>query len=237
LTEKYKAVFFDAGGTLLRPFPSVGEIYRDVAARYGCLTDCKTLETLFRTAWLHRDGLTSLVSHSDEKKEKQWWRSLVHEVFSAVGGVDPFEEFFDELYDLFGHPSVWRLYPGTLELLQQLKDKGYFLGIISNWDSRLHQLVEKFELSRYFEFVLASACVGSAKPGKAIFEMALQKANVKADEAVHIGDSIEDDIRGAQSAGLAAILINRHPERSSKLAESFKHVRVIHNLAELSRIF
>lgn len=213
MLDSFKAIFFDAGGTLLHPYPSVGEIYQRVAAIHGCHVDAAATEKLFRESWLKRDGLSHLASHSSEKIERDWWRSLVYDVFETLGGFKDFEAFFTELYDVFARPECWRLYPGTLELLAALKKKKKTLGIISNWDSRLLILCKGLGVEPYMDFILASAVFGASKPSPKIFEEALRRANVGPHEAVHIGDSVEDDIHGAQRVGLKAIFINRHPSR------------------------
>jgi putative hydrolase of the HAD superfamily len=229
LVAKYKTIFFDAGGTLLHPHPSVGEIYQQAAARYGCVVEAKKLDMLFREAWLRRDGLSSLASHSSEKIERDWWRNLVEEVFSSVGGVPNFNDFFHELYDHFGSAACWRLYPEVPEVLKQLKSQNKKLGIISNWDSRLFKLCDSLELNQYFDFILISAVFGASKPSPKIFEEALRHAGAGPHEAIHIGDSLEDDIHGAKRVGIDAILIDRHPEKRKK----HEGVRMIHTLSEL----
>lgn len=212
MLKPFKAVFFDAGGTLLHPYPSVGEIYAQVGGKFGSKAKPEYLEQLFRRHWLKRDGLSGLTGQLDEKIERTWWKHLVKDVFEEAGGVDNFEEFFHELYDLFARPEVWRLYPDVMESLVTLKKSGKKLGIISNWDSRLFKISEGLGLDGYFDFILASAVFGSSKPSAKIFEEALKKAGVDPHEAIHIGDSFEDDVRGAKAAGIDAILIDRHPE-------------------------
>ena len=227
MISSFQAVFFDAGGTLFRPFPSVGEIYQEVALKHGRHVDAGGIEKLFHRAWLKRDGLSDLASHSSEKIEREWWRNLVFEVFSEVGGVNDFEAFFHELYDVFARPAAWRLCPGALDVLRELKKRKTHIGIISNWDSRLFELCEGLGLEEYLEFVLASAVFGAAKPSPKIFQEALRRAGVSAKEAVHIGDSYEDDIQGARSVGMEAILIDRSAGRG------FPYVRTIRDLREL----
>ena len=212
MLTKFKAVFFDAGGTLLHPYPSVGEIYAKVGKKYGSKAEAAQLEHSFREIWLKHDGLARLQSHSDEKLERNFWKTLVEEVFTAAGGVNDFEVFFTELYDLFARPEVWRLYPDVEDLLKNLKKQGKKLGIVSNWDSRLFHICEGLELNQYFDFVLASAVFGASKPSPKIFEEALKRSGVDAKDAVHIGDSFKDDIEGAGGAGMSAILIDRHPK-------------------------
>lgn len=228
MIDSYKAVFFDAGGTLLHPFPSVGEIYKRVAGVHGCFVDAEKIEKAFREAWLKRDGLSHLTVHNSEKIERLWWRDLVGEVFEAFGGFRDFEVFFTELYDTFARPECWKLYPGTLEILKTIRKKKKHLGIISNWDSRLLGLCEGLGLHNHFDFILASAVFGASKPSAKIFEEALRRAGVQPHEAVHIGDSFEDDIKGARAAGLDAILIERHPGH-----RQLDHVKTIHDLQEL----
>lgn len=218
--SKIKAIFFDAGGTLFQPYPSVGEIYAQVAHQYGLSATPQDLEVLFHTTWEKRDGLASLASRSGQKEEKEWWRSLVWEVFSKVGRIENFGAFFDELYDRFASPEAWRLFPDTLPLLQELKKRGKILGIVSNWDSRLFGLCDGLGLGPHLDFILASAVVGFAKPNPKIFQEALKRARVSSEEALHVGDSLEDDVWGAQQAGIQAIFLDRKGRRSGQLSPS-----------------
>ncbi len=232
MIQSYKVVFFDAGGTLFHPYPSVGEIYSQVARRYGCEASSDFLQKTFHELWIKKDGMAALASHSSEKIEKQWWRDLVREIFEMAGGLRDFEIFFEELYDLFARPHVWRLFPETLEVLQELRQTKKCIGIVSNWDSRLFGLCEGLEVQKHVDFILASAVFGAAKPNEKIFREALKKAGVRPEEAVHIGDSLEDDIRGAERIGIRPILIDRHSSRSVEHS-SLNHVTVIRDLREL----
>lgn len=214
--SRVRAVFFDAGGTLFRPFPSVGEIYSEVAKRHGLAVESSALEEIFHKEWVRRDGLAGLTNHSGGKVERKWWRDLVWEVFSSFGPIDDFEAFFEELYDRFARPESWRLFPDTLPVLQALKKRGKILGIVSNWDSRLFGLCEGLGLKPYLDFILASAVVGAAKPHPKIFKEALERAGVKPPEALHVGDSLEDDVKGAEGAGIHAVFLDRKGVRSSQ---------------------
>ncbi len=233
MLSSYKAVFFDAGGTLFRPFPSVGEIYQKVAAKYGCKAEAGTLESLFRQTWVRHDGLAELASHCNEKVEKDWWKKMVHEVFSQAGGVSDFEAFFDELYDTFAEVSCWQLFPDALEVLTELKRRKKRIAIISNWDSRLFKICEGFGIHTHVEFILASAVFGAAKPSPRIFEEALRRTKVSAAEAVHIGDSFEDDIRGARAVGMSAIWINQYPLKGDTVHPLAQTTPTIRQLKDL----
>lgn len=215
--QKIKAIFFDAGGTLFRPFPSVGEVYASVSRKYGLIADPKDLEFHFHTTWEKRDGLASLTSYSGEKEEKKWWRELVWDVFSKFGPIDQFEAFFEELYNQFKMPEVWQLFPDALPALQYFKKKNKIVGIISNWDSRLFGICKGLGIEQDLDFILASAVVGAAKPHPKIFQEALRKAQVAPEEALHVGDSLEDDVLGAQRVGIQALFLDRKGTRAASI--------------------
>jgi putative hydrolase of the HAD superfamily len=205
-----KVVFFDAGGTLFRPYPSVGAIYARVAAAHGMRVDGDHVEKVFHAQWHKRNGMTTLAGLTSEKIEREWWYALVRDVFGNLGEFDNFDAFFEELYELFARAECWRLFDDTVPVLERLKAEGFRLAIISNWDHRLISIVKQLGLADYFEQVTASSAVGTAKPGKRIFETALEGMGIPAAEGLHVGDSLEDDYHGASRAGLKAVLLDRH---------------------------
>ena len=228
-----RAIFFDAGGTLFRPFPSVGHYYSGVAARHGCKVGAEEVEAAFRRVWSEHDRIGDLRSHSDEKIEKEFWRKIVTAVFKDFKGLKAFDSFFDELHDLFAEPGVWKLYPEVEEVLRSLKEQKFILGMVSNWDSRLLRLCEGLGIDRYFDFKVISAVFGAAKPNPKIFKEALKKANVPAGEVVHVGDSLEDDVRGAHLAGIRAIWLDRSNRHGTLTKDHQDFVTVIRDLREL----
>jgi HAD superfamily hydrolase (TIGR01509 family) len=97
---------------------------------------------------------------------------------------------------------------GALETLETLRARGLHLGIVSNADEdQLARMVELIRLDRYFDSILSSEKAQSCKPNGAIFEQALQQAGCAPEEAFFIGDSIHQDIEGANCVGLRSILI------------------------------
>ena len=207
IKEKPAVIFFDAGGTLFRPWPSVGDVYAQTALRHGVRVDAAVVEKAFHEKWHLRNGQTN--AETSEKIERAWWYAFVQEVFHNADAFDDFDAFFAELYDLFARAECWRLFDDTQPTLKLLKARGHRLGIISNWDHRLFSIVEQLELSGYFEVVIASSAVGCSKPGKKIFEAALAATSARPERCIHIGDSVGDDYEGARGAGLSPILIDR----------------------------
>jgi putative hydrolase of the HAD superfamily len=95
----------------------------------------------------------------------------------------------------------------VLPALSALAD--HRLVVVSNWDCSLADWLQTAGLLEHVDAVVTSAEVGVAKPGRAIFEHALGLAGARADEAVHVGDSVENDVAGARAAGIRAVLVAR----------------------------
>lgn len=209
MLPKFKAIFFDAGGTLFRPFPSVGDIYAKAASSYGVNCDPRILELEFHSAWRKRGGLSSLGQETNEEKERTWWYSLVREVFDSQGGISHFDEFFTALHHSFEEKHLWEIYPEVLSVLDTLHRKGLILGIVSNWDLRLHRVVHNLGLAPYFDFLVSSSVCGATKPSAKIFREALKRARVMPHEAIHVGDTYEEDFVGADRVGITALLLDR----------------------------
>ena len=131
----------------------------------------------------------------------------------SLDAVKEFDASFEELYDRFACAEAWRLFPDAVPLLEELKKRGKIVGIVSNWDSRLFGICESLGLGSYLHFILASAVVGAAKPHPKIFQEALKRAGVTPEEALHVGDSLEDDVRGAQGVGIRAVFLDRNGKR------------------------
>jgi len=213
---QYKAVLFDVGETLICTSRSIGEFYAETASRYGVEVVPGTLDSAFRRLWTERRN--TLHAGTSEELERQWWYHLVADTFARAGrGCQPpkrqfekrFEDFFNELYDIFARPETWRVFPDVEPALAELRGLGVRLAVVSNWDSRLEVLLRRLGLAERFEFILTSARAGYRKPDAGIFRVALERLGVYAGEAAHVGDSYEDDVVGARNAGIRPVLIDR----------------------------
>ncbi len=211
MLSQYKAVFFDVGGTLLRVEPSVGEVYATHARPFGFNGSGDDLDHQFKKEWRTAGGIESLGNKTGEQEEKKFWRDIVFRVFEPHGGLNNFEHYFETVYEAFARKDHWHVFEDVMDsgIFDKLKKCGVVLGVISNWDSRLHAILKSTDLVGHFDFILASAEVGSAKPDETIFAEALKRSGVGAHEACHIGDEPRADVLGANNAGIDAILIDR----------------------------
>ena len=128
--------------------------------------------------------------------------------------------------------NVASLYNDTVPTLQRLRDDGYKLAIVSNWDTPLDPLTERLGIAKYFDVITAShdTRVRSAKPDPHIFEYTLKAVGVSAEETVHVGDTYEADIVGAREVGIRPILIDREGSQAGIWHET------IRSLAELPKL-
>jgi HAD superfamily hydrolase (TIGR01549 family) len=107
------------------------------------------------------------------------------------------------------------LFPDVIGGLDRLRASGLVVGVVSNMNSGSQRLLDDMGLTGHVDFAVTSGETGVEKPDPRIFEAALVKARVSAEEAVLVGDQLESDIFGAESAGIQAILIDRyngHPD-------------------------
>lgn len=204
-----KAVFFDAAGTLFYPYPSVGDIYASIAARHGMKVEVQIVDKVFYEEHSKRERDKPLEASGGVEEEKRWWKELVEAVFSKLCRLNGFDAFFEELFSYFATAQAWKVYSDVHPTLQELKSRDIMVGVIANWDSRLFSVCRSLDLEKFFHFILASSVVGSAKPSTGIFNQALQKSAISLEETIHVGDSVENDFKGAQAVGIDALIIDR----------------------------
>ncbi|WP_013325261.1 HAD-IA family hydrolase [Gloeothece verrucosa] len=212
--EQPKVIFLDAMGTLFGLKGTVGEIYAANAATVGVYVSPQTLDQTFNESYKSSNPLAfpGVDASQIPELEFQWWRSLARSAFSLAGVLDQFEDFgsfFIQLYDYFVQSDPWYVYDDVLPALTYWQEMGIELGIISNFDSRLHSILKSLQLDRFFKTITISSDSGAAKPHPQIFATALAKHNCLSQQAWHIGDSLKEDYYGATSAGIKAFLIER----------------------------
>ena len=214
-----KALFLDAGLTLLRAHPSLGGVYTGVTRRFGreippADFDGAAGAAFHAMAAEHRAAGEEGMRTSDALERESWRRHArgVMEALPAMDGID-FEAWFEDLYRDFGSSAVWRPYDDVVPALERFRARGLRLAVVSNWDSRLHAILEDGDLRRWFDEVVVSSEIGWRKPHPGIFRHALEVMGVGPGEVLHVGDSVGDDLEGAAGCGIGAVLIDREGVR------------------------
>ena len=207
-------IFFDAAETLFHINGSVADIYLTHAIQHGFrqASDSQTLiAQAFQRAF--HDAPPPVFAATDpielKECERLWWFDVVHNVFYRVGMFERFDEFFAQVFQVFEDPHSWVLFPETHAVLTMLRQKGVELGIVSNFDSRLFSVMRGLGIDKLFDTVTIASLAKAAKPASKIFEIALEKHAVDPGEAMHVGDSVRDDVEGATKAGMTGVLLDR----------------------------
>lgn len=212
--QKPQVIFLDAVGTLFGVKGSVGAIYSQIAADFGVEVAAEPLEQSFSAIFPTSPPLAfpNVELAQIPQLEYRWWRSLTGAVFNDLGYLErfpDFEAFFGELYHHFATAEPWVLYEDVIPALRLWQIQGIELGIISNFDSRIYQVLAELGLEYFFRSITISSQVGAAKPAPEIFQIALQKHDCPPAQAWHIGDSKKEDYQGAKVLGIEAFLIKR----------------------------
>ena len=137
---------------------------------------------------------------------------------------------------------AWRqdletLYPDAKEVLRELRQK-YKLGIIANQDYGTEKRLINFGIRQYIDLVIASAEEGVEKPDLRIFQLALDRADCKPEEAVMVGDRLDNDIAPANKIGMKTVWIKQgYGGLSKPHSEEEQPDHTVDSLNELIHLF
>lgn len=209
-----KVIFLDAVGTLFGVKGSVGEVYSAIARSFGVLTDATELNTAFYEVFKAASPpvFPEVPPEEIPKQEFQWWRTITLLTFQKVSVAHKFLDFdifFYRLYNHFATAHPWEIYPDVIPCLERWRDRQIKLGIISNFDSRLYQVLNALHLREFFSSITISSEVGAAKPHPKIFESAIAQHQVLPEQTWHIGDSRQEDYEAAKAMGMQGFLLTR----------------------------
>lgn len=209
-----RAVFFDAGATLLHPDPPVEAVYARAFSEDGVSVDPAQMGRVLTRAWeqVHSEGAED--RYGGVRGEAEFWQTFLNRVRRELDGGSVSDECFRRLASHFRDPSAWTVFPDVVPTLDALEHRRLPRAVVSNWDSYLPTLLSGLGLAQRFSSIVVSAVEQTGKPDPEIFRRACERMEVRADEVLHVGDSLAEDYEGARAAGLSALLLDRldrHP--------------------------
>lgn len=199
--RRIQSVIFDLGNTLL--FPNYALISEELS-RYGVRVGADDLFTLDCRRRL--SGNTSALAGEDtEGFWIHYWRNLFLELGLSLEEIAAGMRRFDAVNERI---ELWvDRWPWTRRLLSGLRDLGLSLGVVSNSDGRVQAYLRKTNLLEFLDVVIDSHLVGVRKPASEIFLMATNRLGREPGECLYVGDIYPIDVKGAQDAGLQAVLL------------------------------
>jgi putative hydrolase of the HAD superfamily len=203
---RYDAVFLDVDKTLLWVDVDVEGYVEDLEpySTNGTLTVEEACEPLLESLHTH---ISQNINYPTKEELAEFRRENARKTAEALGLDAP----TDVLKEVLERRLIFRPYPESEEVMEELLAIGLPLFVVSNWDVALEGVLENLGWVRYFDGIVASAKVGSEKPERAIFEEGLRLAGFaeRRDRVVHVGNDPVSDVEGAISAGIDAVLIDR----------------------------
>lgn len=220
-------VLLDAGGVLLLPHHDI--IVEHVLGDIGVEVDADFLDRA------HYHGAHSLTEWpaDDEALYERWNHTYLEHL-----GVETTDENLERLGVAFKRFDMWtRVAPGAREGLRAIAATGVKMAIVSNADGQVEQILRETELCQVgpgpgveMGTICDSTVVGYSKPDPTIFEIALDRLEVGPDRAVHVGDIVGADVKGALAAGVRPLHFDPHRLCPS---DEHEHVASLTEVAEL----
>lgn len=207
---RYRAVFFDAGETLVHPSPSFPELFAEVLRHEGHDVRPDDVQTASNavTAGFSEAARANRLWTTSPERSRTFWLSVYDLMLDPLGL--PTENGLGEtLYDAFTDRSNYALFDDVRSTLDELAAEGYALGLVSNFEAWLDDLLLDLGVREAFAVRVISGVEGVEKPDPRIYRMALERAGVDAIDSVYVGDNPEFDVDPPAALGMFPVLIDR----------------------------
>jgi putative hydrolase of the HAD superfamily len=228
-------VFLDAGETLLRPHPSFHELFAEVCRRHGrdvAPGDVQRVQERLAPHLVDLAEETGVESPSlSAEGSRTFWTYLYRRFLEELGVED--DGLSLQLYATFSSTSSYRLFDDVLPALDRLKENGYRLGLISNFEGWLEEMLVELEVGHLFDATVISGVEGVEKPDPLIYEIAIERVGIRPETAVHVGDSVVADVKPALSVGMKAVLLDRAARYRSVDLGDVPHISSLKELPPL----
>lgn len=211
MSDAIDIVFFDAGETLIHPHPSFPELFATVCRRHDVDVRPSDVESVQERLAPHLIDLaedTGVTQPSlDPDDSLAFWTFLYRRFLEELGVED--DGLPQALYNTFSDSASYKVFDDVLPVLTALEESGYRLGLISNFEGWLQNILVEQELGESFDVTVISGLEGIEKPDPAIYRLAIERAAVEPSRAVHVGDSVTMDVEPALEVGINAVLLDR----------------------------
>lgn len=203
-----RAILFDALGTLLQLEQPAPRLCRELAGRYAVsITEVEARHAMAAEISFYR-------SHLDQGRDPHSLAALREACAAELRRALPPDARRHlpsppELVDALLASLHFHAFSDAAPALRGYRARGLRLVVVSNWDVSLHMVLGNVGLRPFLDAVLTAAEAGVRKPDPAIFRQALDLAGSSAAEAIHVGDSLDEDVAGARAAGIEPVLVSR----------------------------
>jgi HAD superfamily hydrolase (TIGR01509 family) len=196
-----RAVSFDAGFTLIEPLRGSEEMIADQLLRAGFVSSRREIHSAFAAAGhlLARPDLWWAGEAAAAAKLTLFYETVLAELAAPPRIATP-------VLDAYTSPANWKVRSGAIDLLAAIRATGRKVGVLSNWQASLGEVLRATGLDRHVDAVVVSTTAGVAKPSAMAFHAVAEALSIPVGHLVHVGDDPVDDVGGALRAGARAIL-------------------------------
>jgi putative hydrolase of the HAD superfamily len=207
-----RAVFLDALGTLVELEPPWVSLRQRIPAE---VSDGRLVAAVRAEMDYYRE-------HAHEGRDPASLADLRQRSAAVLSRALDFEVSADQLVEAVRMSA----YPDAVPALTGLRRRGLRLVAVSNWDCSLGRVLERTGLEGLLDGAISSAEAGAPKPDPAIFAAALELVGCEPADALHVGDTRDEDVVGAHAAGIRALLLDRDGGEGdiSSLAQIEEHL-------------
>jgi len=214
-----QAVLFDVDFTIARPGPELGpEGYQRLGERFGLQLDPSRYQEAREKA------VEGIRRHPELEHDEEIWVAFTERIIRNMGGdADSAHECAVAMTRAWEHAEHFELFEDAPPVLAELRAHGLKLGLVSNTGRDLPRFVAHHRLD--VDAAIGSGAFGRTKPHPTIFQAVLEQIGVEPADAAMVGDSPEDDIEGAQAAGIVTAFLldrdDRYPELPDRLPDLY----------------
>jgi putative hydrolase of the HAD superfamily len=201
-----RAILLDALGTLVALHPPAPRLRTELAQRFGVPV------SLGEAARAIAAEITYYRAHLDQGRDARGLKTLRRRCVLAMRDELPEQAAslpVELLTEALLASIAFSPFADVVPTLGAARACGARLVVVSNWDISLHDLLAGLGIAPLLDGIVTSAQQGASKPDPAIFVRALEVAGVEPAEAIHVGDSLEEDVAGARAASIEPVLIRR----------------------------
>jgi putative hydrolase of the HAD superfamily len=227
-----KAVFFDFYNTLATHHPPREEAWVNACRELGIEIEARALFNSLTAAdmyWRNEDSRSPIDKRPMEEKIN-FYAEYATMILQGAGIEINRDTALQILAKIRQHKWEFKVYDDTLPTLKELKNRGLIIGLVSNVVKDMEPTYTELGILAYLDFKVTSSEVGSDKPQPEIFMAALDKARVKPEESIFVGDQYHLDIVGARGVGIKAVLLDRN-DYSPEITDCPR----IHSLTEITQ--
>jgi putative hydrolase of the HAD superfamily len=206
-----EVILFDLDDTIITGEVETEELWKTLSHQHAELIEGLSGDVLFSEInqarkWYWDDPERHRIKRLNLKKAR---RELIEMVFSKLGIEN--EEVCYSLADSFTikRQEMVTLISGAIDTLVHFKKTGIPMALITNGTSDFQrQKIDRFDLARYFEYILIEGEFGAGKPEKSVFTHTLSTLGASPENAWMVGDDLQRDILGAHDSGIYSIWVD-----------------------------